>query len=180
MIDILSAWRGADTRRMSRNALFPTCSLCSQSLRRLWLRESPKQAYTAEVKRICQENWSKRMVQLSIKDVEARLGEVKCAICKGNRFGIDSRTVTTGDGDWKAICLDCHYIFPVYTDMEFYLQTQPDIPYILKEIACKSCRHRGVSLDFRAVLSVRESVYFVTCASCQLKFPEQSFLESFE
>jgi hypothetical protein len=62
------------------------------------------------------------MVQLSIKEVETRLGEVKCAICKGNRFGIDSRTVTTGDGDWKAICLDCHYTFPVYTDMEFYLQ----------------------------------------------------------
>ncbi len=120
------------------------------------------------------------MVQLSIKDVEARLGEVKCAICKGNRFGIDSRTVTAGDGDWKAICLDCHYIFPVYTDMDFYLQTQPDIPYRLKEIACQSCRHRGVSLNFRAVISVRESVYFVTCEGCQAKFPEQSFLESFE
>ena len=165
---------------MSRNALFSICPLCTQSLRAALVAGIPQAAYTAEAKRICQENWSKRMVQLSIKDVEARLGEVKCAICKGNRFGIDSRTVTTGDGDWKAICLDCHYIFPVYTDMEFYLQTQPDIPYILKEIACKSCRHRGVSLDFRAVLSVRESVYFVTCASCQLKFPEQSFLASFE
>jgi hypothetical protein len=120
------------------------------------------------------------MVQLSIKDVEARLGEVKCAICKGHRFGIDSRTVATGDGDWKAICLECHYTFPVYTDMEFYLQTQPDVSYRLKEIACQSCRQHGVSLDFRAVLSVRESVYFVTCASCQLKFPEQSYLESFE
>jgi len=120
------------------------------------------------------------MVQLSIKEVETRLGEVKCAICKGNRFGIDSRTVAAGDGDWKAICLDCHYLFPVYTDMDFYLQTQPDIPYHLKEIACQSCRHRGVSLDFRAVISVRESVYFVTCGGCQLKFPEQSFLESFE
>ena len=120
------------------------------------------------------------MVQLSVKEVEKRLEEVKCAICKGNRFGIDSRTVTTGDGEWKAICRDCFYTFPVHTDMEFYLQTQPDVPYRLKEIACQSCRHRGVSLDFWAVLSVRESVYFVTCASCQLKFPEQSFLESFE
>jgi len=120
------------------------------------------------------------MVQLSIKEVEARLGEVKCAICKGNRFGIDSRTVTTGDGEWKAICRDCFYTFPVHTDMEFYLQTQPDVPFRLKEIACQSCRHRGVSLDFRAVISVRESVYFVTCANCHLKFPEQSFLESFE
>ena len=120
------------------------------------------------------------MVQLSVKEVEKRLEEVKCAICKGNRFGIDSRTVTTGDGEWKAICRDCFYTFPVHTDMEFYLQTQPDVPFRLKEIACQSCRHRGVSLDFRAVISVRESVYFVTCANCHLKFPEQSFLESFE
>ncbi len=120
------------------------------------------------------------MVQLSIKDVESRLGETKCPICKGNRFGIDSRTVSEGDGDWKAICRDCHYIFPVYTDMEFYVQTQPDIPYILKDIACQSCLHRGVSLDCRAVLSVRASVYFVTCEECQTKFPHQSFLESFE
>ena len=120
------------------------------------------------------------MVKLSIEEVEKRLEEAKCAICKGNRFGIDSRTVTTGDGEWKAICRDCFYIFPVHTDMEFYLQTQPDVPYRLKEIACPSCRHRGVSLDFRAVLSVRESVYFVTCASCQHKFPEHSYLESFE
>ncbi len=121
-----------------------------------------------------------KMVQLSIKDVEGRLGEVKCAICKEQRFGIDSRTVSAGDGEWKAICLGCHYTFPVHTDMEFYLQTQPDVSYRLKEIACQSCRQRGVSLDFRAVLSVRESVYFVTCSSCQLKFPEPSFLESFE
>lgn len=119
------------------------------------------------------------MTQLTVKQVEERLGEVKCAICKGNRFGIDSRTVT-GDGEWKGICRDCFYTFPVHTDMEFYLQTQPDVPYRLKEIACQSCRHRGVSLDFRAVLSVRESVYFVTCPNCHLKFPEQSSLESFE
>ena len=140
----------------------------------------PKAAYTLEIKQIYWKNWSKRMVQLSIKEVEARLGEVKCAICKGHRFGIDSRTVAAGDGDWKAICLDCHYTFPVFADMEFYLQTQPDVSYHLKEVACQSCRQRGVSLDFRAVLSVRESVYFVTCSSCQLKFAEQSHLESFE
>ena len=119
------------------------------------------------------------MTPLSIQQVEERLGEVKCAICKGNRFGIDSRTVKE-DGDWKAICRDCFYTFPVYTDMEFYLQTQPDVPYRLKEVACQSCRHRGVSLDFRAVVSVRESVYFVTCPNCHLKFPERSFLETFE
>ncbi|MCA9468783.1 MAG: hypothetical protein KC643_25550 [Nitrospira sp.] len=115
----------------------------------------------------------------SVKEVEARLGEVNCAIRKKNRFGIDSRSVTE-DGEWKAICRDCFYTFPVHTDMAFYLQTQPDIPYRLKEISCTACKHRGVTLDFRAVLSVRESVYFVTCPHCHRKFPERSFLESFE
>ena len=116
---------------------------------------------------------------LSVKQVEDRLGQVKCAVCKGNRFGIDSRTVKE-DGDWKAICRDCFYTFPVHTDMEFYLQTQPDVPYRLKEMACPSCRHRGVTLDFRAVISVRESVYFLTCPACQEQYPEKSFLEVFE
>lgn len=115
----------------------------------------------------------------SVKEVEARLGEVQCAICKGSRFAIDSRSVNE-DGNWKAICRDCFYTFPVHTDMEFYLQTQPDVPYRLKEIACPACEHRGVSLDFRAVVSVRQSVYFVTCSECGTRFPERSFLEVFE
>ncbi len=119
------------------------------------------------------------MPQLSVKQVEDRLTEVKCAVCKGSRFGIDSRTVKE-DGNWKAICRDCFYIFPVHTDMEFYLQTQPDVPYRLKEIACQYCQHRGMTLDFRAVVSVRQSVYFVTCPHCQRQFPEPSFLEVFE
>ena len=115
----------------------------------------------------------------SVKEVETRLKEVQCAICKGSRFGIDSRTVKD-DGEWKAICLDCFYTFPVHTDMEFYLQTQPDVPYRLKEIACPSCQNLGVSLNFRAVVSVRQSVYFVTCPKCGTQFPERSYLEVFE
>ncbi len=119
------------------------------------------------------------MVELSVRQVEGRLSQVKCAVCKGNRFGIDSRTVKE-DGDWKAICRDCFYNFSVYTDMEFYLRTQPDVPYRLQEMTCPSCRHRGVILNFRAVISVRESVYFLTCPSCHTQYTEKSFLEVFE
>ncbi len=115
----------------------------------------------------------------AVKSVETRLGEVGCAVCKKNRFGIDSRSVTD-DGEWRAICRDCFYTFPVHVDMDFYLRTQPDVQYWLQGIACRSCRHRGVSLDFRAVLSVRESVYFVTCPDCQQTFAERSYLETFE
>ena len=119
------------------------------------------------------------MTAAEIKEVEQRLESVKCAICKSSRFGIDTRSIKD-DGECKGICIKCYYNFPVFTDMEFYLKTQPDVPYWLKEITCQNCEHRGVKLDFRIVMSVRESIYFVTCDSCQHRFAERSYLEVFE
>lgn len=119
------------------------------------------------------------MSSISVQTVESRLRQVKCAICKSQRFGIDSRTVNN-DGEWKAICLNCHYTFPVHTDMDFYLQTQPDVPYRLREIACPACEQRSGELNFRVQMSVRESIYFLTCRSCGNEFPERSSLEAFE
>ena len=119
------------------------------------------------------------MEPLGVKQVEERLGQVKCAICKLSQFGIDSRTVT-GDGNWKGICRSCYYTFPVYTDMEFYLRTQPDVPYRLRDLSCPVCEKHDFNLDFRIVMSVRESIYFLTCKSCQHAFHDWSFLETFE
>lgn len=119
------------------------------------------------------------MTSISPEEVERRLTSVKCAICKQSSFGIDQRFMQP-DGEWRAVCKKCFYSFPVYTDMEFYLKTQPDIPYRLKEISCTACKHRGVSLDFRATMSVREAIYFVTCGGCKRQFPEKSSLEAFE
>ncbi|TAJ09567.1 MAG: hypothetical protein EPO61_05780 [Nitrospirae bacterium] len=119
------------------------------------------------------------MAALTVEQVESRLSSVRCAICKTSGFSIDRRTMQA-DGDWKGACQKCRYSFPVYTNMEFYLRTQPDVPYRLKEITCPACEHRGVDLDFRIVMSVREAIYFVTCAACGHKFPEQSSLEAFE
>jgi len=119
------------------------------------------------------------MAALTVQEVEARLTTVKCAICKGSSFGIDQRFMQ-GDGEWRGVCKKCFYSFPVYTDMEFYLRTQPDVPYRLRDISCTACNHRGVSLDFRATMSVREAIYFVTCQNCKRAFPEQSSLEAFE
>ena len=115
----------------------------------------------------------------SVANVEARLATVKCAVCKASSFGIDQRFMQA-DGEWRGVCKKCYYSFPVYTDMEFYLRTQPDVPYRLKEISCTACNSRGVNLDFRATLSVREAVYFVTCKHCGRQFPEPSSLEAFE
>jgi hypothetical protein len=116
---------------------------------------------------------------LSVEQVEARLSAVRCAICKTNGFVIDRRSMQP-DGDWKGACVKCRYTFPVYTNMEFYQRTQPDIPYMLKTIPCPKCQRRGVDLNFRIVMSVREAFYFVTCQACGHAFPERSSLESFE
>ena len=112
----------------------------------------------------------------TVQEVEDRLTSVQCAVCKGSSFGIDQRFMQA-DGEWRGICKKCFYSFPVYTDMEFYLRTQPDVPYRLREISCTVCKHRGVRLDFRATMSVRESIYFVTCGGCNRPFPEKSSLE---
>ena len=119
------------------------------------------------------------MSSLDVQYVQDRLSQAKCAVCKKSRFGIDSRSMKE-DGEWKGICLDCYYHFPVYTDMEFYLRIQPDVQYWLKEISCPVCSNRGVTLDFRIVMSVRESLYFVACRHCGHSFTERSFLEVFE
>jgi transcription elongation factor Elf1 len=115
----------------------------------------------------------------TVKEVETRLGTVQCAICKESSFGIDERSMQA-DGEWRGICRKCYYTFPIYTDMEFYQRTQPDIPYRLKEMSCPTCNHKGVSLNFRITMSVRESIYFLTCTSCQKTYPERSSLEAFE
>ncbi len=119
------------------------------------------------------------MATVTAEEVASRLAGVRCAICKTNGFGIDPRSMQS-DGEWKGVCAKCYYTFPVHTDMAFYLQTQPDIPYRLKEIPCPACESRGVDLDFRIAMSVREAYYFVTCKRCQHQFPERSFLETFE
>jgi hypothetical protein len=120
-----------------------------------------------------------QMPNPTMKEVETRLGTVQCAICKGSSFGIDERSMQA-DGEWRGICRKCYYTFPIYTDMEFYQRTQPDIPYRLKEMSCPTCNHKGVSLNFRITMSVRESIYFLTCTSCQKTYPEPSSLEAFE
>ena len=119
------------------------------------------------------------MAAVNAEQVVSRLGEVRCAICKTNGFAVDPGSMQP-DGEWKGVCAKCRYTFPVHTDMEFYLQTQPDIPYRLREIPCPSCETRGVDLDFRIVMSVREAYYFVTCRHCRHQFAERSCLETFE
>lgn len=119
------------------------------------------------------------MATVTVEQVQSRLSAVRCAVCKKNAFTIDPRTMQP-DGDWKGVCDSCRYSFPVHTDMEFYLRTQPDVPYRLKDISCPACESRGVTLDFRIVMSVREAHYFVTCQHCGHQFNERSSLETFE
>lgn len=119
------------------------------------------------------------MPRPSLEEVATRLSGVRCAICKTNDFWVDPRTLQP-DGECKGVCKKCRYNFPVHTDMEFYLRTQPDVPYAMRTVPCPKCQARGVDLDFRIVLSVREAYYFVRCQACGHAFPERSTLESFE
>ena len=114
-----------------------------------------------------------------LEQIESRLSGVRCAICKTSAFMVDRRTLQP-DGECKAVCKQCRYSFPIHTDMEFYLRTQPDMPYLMKAVPCPKCEKQGVNLDFRIVLSVREAYYFVTCKACGHQFPEKSSMESFE
>jgi hypothetical protein len=116
---------------------------------------------------------------MNVEQIESRLSAVRCAICKKSQFAIDRRSMQP-DGEWKGVCTACRYSFPVHTDMEFYQRTQPDLGFWLKQIACPGCQHQGARLDFRIVMSVRESHYFVTCPVCQRQFSERSSLETFE
>jgi hypothetical protein len=119
------------------------------------------------------------MARPSLEEVATQLSAVRCAICKTNEFWVDLRTLQA-DGECKGVCKKCRYNFPIHTDMEFYLRTQPDVPYAMKTIPCPQCHTRGVDLDFRIVLSVREAYYFVRCRACQHPFTEKSSMESFE
>ena len=119
------------------------------------------------------------MPTLTVEQVESRLTAVRCAICKASAFTIDRRSMQA-DGEWKGACLKCRYTFPVHTNTEFYLRTQPDMPYRLRAIGCPKCEKRGVDLDFRIDMSVREAVYFVTCRACGHLFAEPSSMEAFE
>jgi uncharacterized protein YbaR (Trm112 family) len=143
------------------------------------LRSLPGERYTGHTIPSPPVQGASQMPNPTVKEVETRLETVQCAICKGSSFGIDERSMQA-DGEWRGICRKCYYTFPIYTDMEFYLRTQPDIPYRLKEMSCPTCNHQGVSLNFRITMSVRESIYFLTCTSCQKTYPERSSLEAFE
>ena len=143
------------------------------------LQSFPPERYTGGTTSRISAQGASPMPNPTVKEVETRLATVQCAICKGSSFGIDERFMQA-DGEWRGICRKCYYTFPIYTDMEFYLRTQPDIPYRLKEMSCPTCNQRGVSLNFRITMSVRESIYFLTCTACQKTYPERSSLEAFE
>ena len=91
----------------------------------------------------------KEVVQMalpSVKEVEARLGGNPGFV--KNRFGIDSRSVTE-DGEWKAICRDCFYTFPVHTTWLFICKLSRIFPIGSKFPLPR--KHRGVTIDFQAV-----------------------------
>jgi hypothetical protein len=117
---------------------------------------------------------------IDLQQLEQRLKDLSCPVCKiSNEFSIP-RDPRITDGDYKAFCQGCRYSMPVHTDMQAYLRNQPDVAVSLKAMRCPACMNPGATLDFWVQPSVRNAVYFLTCLSCKGMFTEKSSLEAFE
>jgi hypothetical protein len=114
------------------------------------------------------------------EDLERRLKDLTCPVCKKSNDYTIPRDTRITDGEFKAFCKACRYSMPVHTDIEAYLRNQPDLTYWLKGMRCPACLHMGGILDFWVQPSVRGALYFMTCTSCRQPFAEKSSLEAFE
>ena len=117
---------------------------------------------------------------MDFEQVEKRLADLACPVCKTNSGFTIPRDSRITDGEYKAFCKGCRYSMPIHMDMVSYMRSQPDVAYWLKGMRCPACLKIGATLDFRVQPSVRGAVYFVTCTACQHPFFEKSSLEAFE
>ena len=73
------------------------------------------------------------MNTLGVKQVEERLGQVKCAICKSNQFGIDSRSIKEDgglEGDLQELLL---YISSLYGYGVLFTGLSPMCPIVFEK-----------------------------------------------
>jgi len=117
---------------------------------------------------------------MDFDNVEQRLSDLACPVCKTRSGFTIPRDPRITDGEYKAFCKGCRYNMPIHMDMVAYLRSQPDVSYWLKGMRCPACETSGGRLDFWVQPSVRGALYFVTCLACQSPFSEVSSLEAFE
>jgi hypothetical protein len=117
---------------------------------------------------------------MDFDSVEQRLKDLGCPVCKASHDFVIPRDSRIIDGEYKAFCQGCRYSMPIHMDMESYLRSQPDVMFWVNGMRCPSCLKTGGTLDFWVQPSVRNAVYFITCAACKKSFSEKSSLEAFE
>jgi hypothetical protein len=117
---------------------------------------------------------------MDFESVEQRLKDMGCPVCKASHDFMIPRDSRIVDGEYKAFCKGCRYSMPIHMDMKSYLRSQPDVTFWVNGMRCPTCLQTGGSLDFWVQPSVRNAVYFITCASCKKPFSEKSSLEAFE
>ena len=119
-------------------------------------------------------------MEMNFENVEARLKDIACPVCKVSHDFMIPRDSRITDGEYKVFCKGCRYSMPIHMDMESYMRSQPDVAYWLKGMRCPECEKTGGRLDFWVQPSVRGALYFVTCNACQNPFFEKSSLEAYE
>ena len=113
--------------------------------------------------------------------IQKRLSTVACPLCQKNEFHLNPKGQKHQEEQaYTAICLGCHYSFPVSSENTLYRQANPDIVYRLREIPCPKCEGRGAELEFRAMISIRDSRQFLRCGNCRFEFNESTPAEAFE
>ena len=118
---------------------------------------------------------------VSLEEINTRLREISCPICKKSELVINSRSNQSYAEDlYAARCINCNYTFQVGIPTKPISQTNPDVEQWLAGLSCPSCQKRGAEFNFRCVPSVRDCNYFVTCKACQHPFHEKAPMEAYE
>jgi hypothetical protein len=116
-----------------------------------------------------------------LDEIQKRLPQIACPICKKSRFVIPPRAEQSfAESIYTARCADCNYTFKVSLSTKPIEQNDPDTAQWLGGLSCPSCEGRGAQMDFRCMPSVRDCFYFVTCKSCRHPYYEKAPMEAFE
>jgi len=118
---------------------------------------------------------------INLEEIQTRLAARPCPICRGTAFAVPPRGQESfAETLYKGRCLQCAYTFPVSIPTKPLSMVDPDTAQWLLGLPCPVCHETGVRLDFRCMLSVRESVAFITCTACQHPFSEKAPMEAYE
>jgi Zn finger protein HypA/HybF involved in hydrogenase expression len=118
---------------------------------------------------------------INLEEVQTRLGALSCPICKGSAFAIHPRgEASFAEQSYKARCNQCAYMFPISIPTQSLQLVDPDTAQWVMGLSCPACQETGTRLDFRCMLSVRESVAFITCIACHHPFSEKAPMEAYE